>query len=100
MALVKGVTALALLVALQYVVAWASARSRRVERVVRSEPTPLYRNGFLDDAMRRERVTTDEIAQAARGQGHAYLDTVGAVVLETDRTLSILAEAPTLGGLR
>jgi uncharacterized membrane protein YcaP (DUF421 family) len=99
-ALVEGVAALALLVALQYVVAWASVRSRRVERLVKSEPTMLYRNGFLDEAMRRERVTTDEVIQAARGQGHADLGSVGAVVLETDGTLSILDGPPASGAQR
>lgn len=93
-ALVEGVTALALLVALQYVVAWASVRSPRVERLVKSEPTLLYRDGFLKDAMRRQRVTVDEVEQAARGQGHADLRSVAAVVLETDGSLSFLADPP------
>lgn len=93
-ALAEGVTALALLVTLQYVVAWASERSSKVERLVKSEPTLLYRSGFLQHAMRQERVTTDEVLQAARGQGHADLGSVGAVVLETDGTLSFLSEVP------
>ncbi len=95
-ALVEGVTALALLVALQYAVAWSSVRSTRVERLVKSQPALLYRDGFLHDTMRRERVTQDEVRQAARGQGHADLDSVGAVVLETDGTLSFLP-TPTPG---
>ena len=89
-ALAEGVLALVLLVALQYVVAWASVRSRRVERLVKSEPTLVYRDGFLSRAMRRARVTEDELVQAARGQGHADLGDVRAVVLETDGTLSLL----------
>jgi uncharacterized membrane protein YcaP (DUF421 family) len=99
-ALAEGVLALALLVALQYVVAWASTRSRRVEHLVKSRPALLYRDGFLDDAMRRERVTQDEVTQAARGQGHADLGSVAAVVLETDGTLSMLTEPPTSDALR
>lgn len=93
-ALAEGVLALALLVTLQYAVAQASTRSRTVERLVKSEPTLVYRGGFLHDAMRRERVTTDEVLQAARGQGHADLGAVAAVVLETDGTLSFLGEPP------
>lgn len=96
-ALVEGVTALALLVALQYVVAWASVRSPRVERLVKSEPTLLYRDGFLEGAMRRQRVTADEVEQAARGQGHADLRSVAAVVLETDGSLSFLTDPPAKG---
>ncbi len=93
-ALVEGVAALALLVGLQYVVAAASARSRRVERLVKSEPTLVYRDGFLHRAMRRERVTSDELCQAARGQGYPDLDQVRAIVLETDGSLSVLTDPP------
>ena len=93
-ALADGVAALALLVGLQWVVAFASSRSRRVERLVKAEPTLLYRNGFLAAAMRKERVTADELRQASRSQGHAGLEKVAAIVLETDGTLSILTEQP------
>lgn len=93
-ALAEGITALALLVGLQYVVAWASTRSRRVERIVKSEPTLVYRHGFLTRAMRQERITSDELRQAARGQGYADLSEISAVVLETDGSLSILTESP------
>ncbi len=94
-ALAEGVTALALLVGLQYVVAWASVRSPYVERLVKSEPSLVYRDGFLRGAMRRQRVTASEIQEAIRGEGHANLEDVVAVVLETDGTLSILTDSPT-----
>ena len=93
-ALAEGVLALALLVTLQYLVAWASVRSRRVERFVKSEPRLVYRHGFLTDAMRRERVSADELYQAARRQGYADLTHVKAMVLETDGTLAVLTETP------
>lgn len=93
-ALAEGVTALALLVGLQYLVAWASARNQHVERLVKSEPALVYRAGPLRTAMRRERVTEDELVQAARAQGHAGLDSVEAIVLETDGSLSILPDVP------
>lgn len=94
-ALAEGLTALALLILLQYVVAWASVRSHRVERLMKSEPTLLYRGGFLRGAMRRERVTDEELRQAARGQGYGDLSGIAAIVLETDGTLSVLTEPPT-----
>ena len=94
-ALAEGVTALVLLVVLQYLVAWASVRSGRVERLVKSEPTLVYRDGFLPAAMRRERVSEGELLQAARGQGHRDLSGVRAVVLETDGTLSLLTQPVT-----
>lgn len=93
-ALAEGVLAMAVLVALQFLVAWLSVRSRRVEGLVKSEPTLLYRSGFLHGSMRRMRVTEDEIRQAARATGKSGLDEVTAVVLETDGSLSILSEVP------
>ncbi len=90
----EGVLALVLLTLLQLVVSWASVRSSAVRRLVKSEPTLLYRDGYLEPAMRRERVTRDEVLQAARSQGHASLDGVAAVVLETDGSLSVLTSAP------
>lgn len=93
-ALAEGVTAMALLVGLQFVVALASVRNRTVERLVKSEPTLVYRDGFLPASMRRERVTADELRQAARGQGQSDLSEVAAIVVETDGTLSILTATP------
>ncbi len=92
--LVDGVFAIALLVGLQWLVAFASARSRRVERLVKAEPTLLYRDGFLHPAMRKQRVTADELRQASRASGHADLNDVAAIILETDGSLSILTSQP------
>lgn len=96
--LAEGVLGLVVLVVLQYVVSWSSLRRPAVERLVKSEPVLLYRRGFLDASMRRARVTRDEVRQAARGSGHAALDEVDAVVLETDGTLSVLTSVPDLPG--
>ena len=93
-ALLEGVTAMALLVALQYVVALASSRSRRVQRIVTTEPVLLYRDGYLSGAMRSARVSEDEVRQAARAAGHPGLAEVSAVVLEGDGSLSVLTATP------
>lgn len=39
-------------------------------------------------------MTADELRQASRASGHADLDKVAAIVLETDGTLSILTSHP------
>ncbi len=67
------------LVALQYAVSWSSRRWPAIERVVKSEPVLMYREGFVHRAMRRTRVTEDEVS---------------AVVQETDGTLGVLASVP------
>ena len=89
--LVDGVVALASLVLLQMAVAWASVRAGFMGRVSRSQPVVLVRDGEIDAAVaRRERVLTAEIEQAVRGAGAGSIELVGAVVLESDGTLSVI----------
>lgn len=90
-ALGEGALALGSLVALQFVTAWASVRFRHVRRLVKAEPTLLLCDGrMLHDALRRQRVTVDEVRQAVRTQGTGGLELVHAVVLETDGTFSVI----------
>lgn len=90
-ALAEGVVALALLIVLQMAVAWASVRSKAFRDMVKAEPTLLLHKGeMLRAAMARERVVPEEILAAARSSGHAGLESVEAVVLETDGTFSVV----------
>lgn len=89
--LAEGVLAFALLIGLQYAVTWTSVRVSWVRETVTGEPAMLFYQGrFLEDAMRRSRVTEDEIRSAIRSSGHAALDEVHAVVLETDGSFSVV----------
>lgn len=93
---VNGVAAVAALVALQATVTWISVRSDRFEGLVKSRPALVFHGGrFLDDVMRRERVTLEEVRGAARGAGHARLDDVDAIVLEADGAFTVLGRVPT-----
>ena len=90
----EGLLAFVLLCSLQYAVAWLSVRSRGFREIIKSEPALLLRNGeYLRGAMRRERVTEDEIRAAVRASGHSDPLQVAAVVLETDGSFSVVAEA-------
>lgn len=92
--LAKGVTALALLVLLQFVVAWSTARSSMVNRIVKSEPALLfYRAQFLRDAMLRERITEEELHASARESSIGSMDNAEAIVLETAATISVIAKS-------
>lgn len=91
-ALAEGLTGLAVLVALQFVVTWLSVRSAAVRRLVRSEPRLLfYRGRFLAAALRAERVTEGEVYHAVRAAGRAGPEQVEAVVLESDGSFSVVA---------
>lgn len=89
--LAAGVSAFAVLVALQFVVTFLSVRSEAFQHLVKAQPALLYYHGrFLRDAMRQERVTEEEVRAAVRLQGNASFERVRAVVLETDSSFSVV----------
>jgi uncharacterized membrane protein YcaP (DUF421 family) len=93
-ALLEGVLALALLVSLQGIITWLSVRSSWFRDLVKSEPTLLFREGeFLPGAMRRQRITREEVMAAIRSSGMPDPAQVAAVILETDGSISIIPDA-------
>ena len=87
----RGGSALAMLALLQYALTKLSLWSKFVRRTVRSTPTLLVRDGMLyQDALKHERVTLDEIAEAIRKDGRGRLEAVGALILETDGSFSVI----------
>jgi uncharacterized membrane protein YcaP (DUF421 family) len=89
--LVEGLLALLLLCSLQFAVAYLSARSTRVETMVKSEPSLLlYKGQFLNDAMRRERITEGEVLAALRSSGIGDVSLAEAAVLESDGSVSVV----------
>lgn len=106
-AILDATAAILVLATLQWGTTWLVVRSKLVTKLVKAEPTLLTHKGeYLEDAMRRTRVTEEEICSALRNQG--ITDPAGAnwVVLETDGTLSVipkqdvsLREAETMGNV-
>ncbi len=87
----EGVLALALLAGLQFLMAWVSTHVPRARSVFTSRPAVLLRAGELQhEAMRRNRLSEAEVRQAVRTQGIGDLAEVGAVVLETNGSLSVI----------
>lgn len=92
--LAEGVTAFAVLISLQFAITWLSVRSRGVEKIVKSEPALLLRDGeFLDRALRRQRITRQEVMSAVRADGKSDLREISAVILETDGSMSVVSKA-------
>jgi len=66
-------------------------RSPTIERLVKNEPKLLcYEGRLLRDAMRAERVTEEEVEAAVRQQGLGNLKEVGAALLETDGSMTVV----------
>lgn len=103
-ALAEGALGFAMLIGLQWTVALLSVRSGLFRHIVKSEPTLLFANGtFLEEELRSQRVAHEEVASAVRQHGFQRLSQVGAVVLETDGSFSVLGrdvDARLLGQVR
>ena len=90
LSLVDGLVALGLLVGMQFIVTAASVRLPWVNDVVKAEATLLVRKGeLLPGAMRRQRITSDEIEAAIRQSGGRGVLDAEAVFLETDGSLAV-----------
>jgi uncharacterized membrane protein YcaP (DUF421 family) len=90
--LLEGILALAVLAVLQWIVSRLSVSSSWFKRLVRSDPRLLFEHGsYRERAMASERVTRSEVDAAIRSAGLGRPEGVGAVVLETDGSLSVIA---------
>lgn len=90
-ALAEGIVAFAVLIGLQFLIAWLSVRSRTISGLVKAEPRLLVFQGqLLHAALRSERVVEAEVLAAMRQQGVASLAAVEAVVLETDGSFAVI----------
>jgi uncharacterized membrane protein YcaP (DUF421 family) len=90
-ALAQGVTALGLLIALQFVCTFLAVRYRWFQNLIKSQPTLVFFQGqFLESALRRQRVTEEEVVAAIRENGVTEPGDVDAVVIESEGSLSVL----------
>jgi uncharacterized membrane protein YcaP (DUF421 family) len=102
----EGALALVLLAVLQFAVAWTTVHLPGGRGVVTARPTLLLEDGrLLDDALRDQRITVDEVRQAVRATGTGDISSVAAVVLESDGSLSVVplsqaGDRSTLQGVR
>jgi len=89
--LADGLTAFIVLIALQIILSVACLYSHHVDTIVNGEPSLLMHNGnFLEDTMKRERVTKEEVLASLRNNGVKTYEDVDSIVLETDGTFSIV----------
>lgn len=93
-ALIEGISAFFILIALQYLVAWLSIRSDSFKKLIKSDPKLIFYQGqYLKENIVKERVLEVEILQAARSSGINSMDQVEAVVLETDGSISVIKKS-------
>lgn len=89
--LADGVTAFVMLIILQFIITYLSVRIKKVDKFVKSSPTLLvYQGNFLEENLKRERVSRDEIKAAVRQVGLGSLHDADAIVLETNGSISVV----------
>jgi uncharacterized membrane protein YcaP (DUF421 family) len=78
---------------LQVAISYLSFRFRRMRPFLQGEPIVLVENGqFIDRNMRRERLTTDDLAEKARMNEIESIDQVKWAVLETNGDISFIKQ--------
>lgn len=98
-ALAEGVLALALLIFFQYTITWLSVRSEKFQEFIKSTPALLlFKGKYLSAALKKERITKEEIDAKLRLKGIEDIREVDAVVLETDGTLSVIQKMQFIEG--
>lgn len=89
--LAEGLTALGLLIVLQFAITWTTVRLPSIQRVIKATPRLLaFRGELITDALRSERLTEAEVEAALRENGVAGVESIWAVVLETDGSLTVM----------
>ena len=95
MSLADAVVAWAVLMVMQTLFSVVTRRSQRLERIINGRPTLLLHHGrMLQEALKHERVTEEELRAAVRASGAGRLEDLDAVVLETDGEFTAMREVP------
>jgi uncharacterized membrane protein YcaP (DUF421 family) len=92
--LIEGVASMTTLIVIQVTLAELAMRFPTVERIINGKPTLLFSRGkFIPRALKKERVTEEEVRGAIRAKGVNRVEDVDAVILENDGSLSVAWEA-------
>ena len=91
----QGAVALVALLLVQVAIGAIRAGNPAVQRLIDNEPLVLLRDGVPDeDALRRARVSRDDLRQKLRGAGCTAFSDAALVVFETTGDVTVMREAP------
>ena len=85
-----GVVLSTTLIGLNYLVAWATYKNRRIEALIEGRPEILIHNGHLyPDIMAKEKITHHELNAALRDAGCTSVAEVRFAVLENNGAITV-----------
>lgn len=89
--LLGGLILAGTLIALNWLVGFATSRSRTLDRLAEGTPVLVGRDGQLfESAMRRENISHQDIEEALRDNGLADVSSAAMITLEVDGTLTVI----------
>ncbi|WP_313504545.1 DUF421 domain-containing protein [Kaistella carnis] len=89
----EGLLAIALLIFLQYILTFISVRSKYFKQLISSTPTILfYKQEILEDVLKKQRITHDEIHNAIREAGFSDYSQIFSIILETTGDITVIAK--------
>lgn len=98
-ALAEGALVYFTLIFLQFIITWLSVRVKKVKKLVTGQPALLlYKGELLGDAMKRERITIEEIYMKARESGITNLNDIEVIVLGTTGDITIISKLEKING--
>ncbi len=91
LAIAEGITALGIIICMQYIIAWLEVRVNWFQKLIKAEPSVLfYKGGFNTEIMKKERITKIEVLAAMRYNGLGDPSEADLVLMETDGQLSVI----------
>lgn len=96
----ESITAMFLLIGLQYLVSVAMCRWGWFRNILSSKPAILfYQGAYIDKTMKRERIAAEEIHAALHAKGISDYRLVEAVILGTNGDLSVVLKPDAMQSL-
>lgn len=90
-ALFDGLLAFGILILLQWAISALSVRFKNIRTIIKSEPfLLLYKGKLLRKALKDHQITEDEVLQIVRAKGMDDINSVDAIVLETNGQFSVI----------
>jgi uncharacterized membrane protein YcaP (DUF421 family) len=91
--LIGGILAISVFASLTIAISWVALRWPRLRWLTHGVPVLIVKDGVpIDHAMRRERLTLDDLQAAARQQGFERLGDIRLAILEANGAISLLAQ--------
>jgi uncharacterized membrane protein YcaP (DUF421 family) len=89
--LADGLAVFGVLIFMQFLLTWLSVRIKRFKKIITSQPSIiLYKGEVIEDNIRKERITIEEINNAIRQKGYSGLSDIDIIVLETTGDITVI----------